>query len=263
MAAICCWLLVGCGAAASSQPPTGVASIAPSALPSTARVEPVDRPIGVNPTGAADALHLVVIGDSIGHADFCPECTGWVELYAKQLEASLGRPVVVANRSRNDSAGIPQIKQQVADDESLRKEIAEADVVVVSVGFNSAMPDASLGTGCTGDMGTTDASYADWLLTTDDACVQAGIDAWAPDYDEIFTTIAGLRPGEPTLRVALNVYDGNIDWIQNADVPSDRVPKVERFLTTLYDRFNPMLCDRAKAAGVHVPRHLPRLQRDG
>jgi hypothetical protein len=206
----------------------------------------------VPPTGAANALHLVVIGDSIGHADFCPECTGWVELYAKQLEASLGRPVVVANRSRNDSAGIPQIKTQVADDESLRKEIAEADVVVVSVGFNSAMPDPATGTGCTGDIGTTDASYAAWLLTTNDTCLQAGIDAWTSDYDDIFSTIVGLRPDAPTLRVALNVYDGNIDWIQHADVPQDQVALIEDWLTKFYDRWNAMHCDRAEAAGLAV-----------
>jgi lysophospholipase L1-like esterase len=191
----------------------------------------------------------VVIGDSIPHPDFCPTCTGFVVQYAKQLETSLGRPVIVANRSRNDGAGIPQIKAQVVEDQALREEIAEAEFVIVSVGFNSIMPDATLGTGCTGEMGETDATYAAWLLTTDDACVQAGIDAWAPDYDTIFSTIAGLRPDKPTLRVALNAYDGNIDWIQNADVPPDVVAPVERLLTTIYDRFNPMLCDRATTAG--------------
>ena len=57
--------------------------------------------------------------------------------------------------------------------------------VVISIGFNSAMPDPATGTGCSGDVGTTDASYAGWLLTTDDTCLQAGVVAHENRLDHL------------------------------------------------------------------------------
>jgi len=194
-------------------------------------------------------IHLVVIGDSIPRADMCPQCTGFVALYAKHLETALARPVIVQNHARNDSAGMMQIKRQLADDAALRDEIAAGEIVLVSVGYNNVFPDPATGVGCSGDAGTTDASAVAWALQTKADCLAAGIKTWAAVYDDIFSTIVSLRPDKPTMRIALNAYNGNIDWIRHADVPKDVKPAMERWLVAAYDRWNPMECDRASAAG--------------
>ena len=85
---------------------------------------------------------MVVIGDSIPFGDhFCPGCTAFPAQYAKDLETRLGRPVVLRNRSRDDGAQMDQIEPQVKDSPALRAELAAADVVLVSVGFNNLLPD--------------------------------------------------------------------------------------------------------------------------
>ena len=195
---------------------------------------------------------MVVIGDSMPFTAFCGDCTaGFADTYAADLGMRTGRPVEVINRSRDDSAGMLQIRTQVTEDQGLRDQIAAADVVIVSVGFNNVMPDSSTGVGCLGDMGTTTASYVAWALATTPECRQAGRDAYAADYDVIFSTISDLRAGAPTVLAALNVHDGNKG---NPDLHADEVPQdiqdqAERFLTGLYDDWNAMLCDRATHAG--------------
>ncbi len=204
------------------------------------------------PSSAQALLRMVVIGDSMPFTAFCGECTtGFADEYAADLEARTGRPVEVINRSRDDSAGMHQIRTQVNEDESLRDQVANADVVIVSVGFNNVMPDSSTGIGCLGDMGATAASYMAWALATTPECRQAGRDSYASDYDVIFSTIKELRAGAPTLLAVLNVHDGNKG---NPEVHADSVPQAiqdeaEQWLTRLYDDWNAMLCDRATHAG--------------
>jgi lysophospholipase L1-like esterase len=203
-------------------------------------------------SSAADALHMVVIGDSIPFTAFCGACTaGFTDEYAADLEARTGRPVEVINRSRDDSAGMLQIRTQVTDDRTLRDQIAAADVVIVSVGFNNVLPDAASGIGCLGDMGDSVESYTMWLLATTPECRQVARDAYAADYDVIFSTITDLRAGAPTLYAALNVHDGNKgDPALHADtVPKAIQDQAESLLTSLYDDWNAMLCDRASQAG--------------
>ena len=89
---------------------------------------------------------MVVIGASMPFTAFCGDCTaGFADTYAADLGMRTGRPVEVINRSRDDSAGMLQIRTQVTEDQGLRDQIAAADVVIVSVGFNNVMPDSSTG----------------------------------------------------------------------------------------------------------------------
>ncbi len=202
--------------------------------------------------GGENAVQLVVIGDSIPFAAFCSGCTGFVDQYAAELEARAGRPVTVANRSRDDSAGLTEIKQQVTEDEALRDEIAAADVVLVSVGFNNALPSSGI-LACSGSSGAGAAGYIDWALSEGTPeCVQAGVDWFARDYDAIFSTITDLLKGKPTLVAALNVHDGNLGGADfaRADVPQEAKDRFEHWIVDAYDRWNAMLCAQAKSHGV-------------
>ncbi len=213
----------------------------PAAAQSPA-MDPIDDPIA-----------LVVIGDSIPHAGFCPQCTGWVERYADDLEARTGRPVEVRNRSRNDSATLPMIRQQVVDDTSLRAEVEDADVIIVSAGYNSLLPDPTVDVGCTDPgWGSTDADWVRWSLTaTTPQCIQAGFDAYAADYDTLFGELVDLRVGKPTVMAAINVHNGNRahPWLAATGLPQADIDAMEAYMTDIYDRWNVMLCDHAVAAG--------------
>jgi lysophospholipase L1-like esterase len=248
-------LVAGCASGATPTATFPVSSAAEPAQPtSSARVE-------ASPAGPV--AHVVVLGDSIPHASFCPGCDGFVQQYARELTSSFGGEVTVSNRSRNDSAGIPQLVDQVTVEQATRDDIARADIVLLSIGFNNVMPDpevqARLGAryggdwGCEGDIGTSDASYAAWLLTTEPACRQAQRAAFATLYDKLLSEIAALRGGSPTVLVLLNVYDANLQWVaemrERGDMTASEAAALSRVLVPLYDDWNEMECDRAAAHG--------------
>ncbi len=192
---------------------------------------------------------MVVIGDSIPFGrHFCPGCKAFVNQYGEALTAKLGHPVYVINRSRDDSAGMQQIEDQVTTEASLRDQISKAGIVIVSVGYNNALPDASTGVGCGGDMGGTVESYVAWALSTTATCLKAGIATYAAQYDRIFSAITDLRHGAPTIYIAINVHDGNLggpDFV-NANLPSATRARIDRWIIDAYDRWNAMLCAKAK-----------------
>jgi lysophospholipase L1-like esterase len=195
---------------------------------------------------------MVVIGDSIpfgGH--FCPGCTAFSELYAKTLESKLGRPVVVANRSRDDGARMDDIESQVKTSATLRPEIEAADIVIVSVGFNNTLPDPTTGIGCAGDIGRTIETYIAWALATTPACLKTGINTYAAQYDRIFKMISDLRKGKPTVYAVINVHDGNLGGsdFTEANVTKDMKRLMDRWIIAAYNQWNAMECGRAKAHG--------------
>ena len=219
------------------------------------------------PTGPSDAanvstvsgpaLRLVVLGDAVPSTEPCPGCTGFVEQYAAYLETTTGRPVEVADRSRTDTAGLLDIEEQVSGEEGLREQLAQADVVIVSVGANDVMPDATTAAmlrkrrggdwGCGGDMGSTTASYAAWALATEPECLEAGRMAYMRLYESIFATVERLRDWQPTVAIALNTYDANLYSAEflGAGLDQKTLDTLWPWMTALYEDWNRMECGRA------------------
>ena len=227
-------LLAACSGAATARDEYGT----PSTTPTTSK-----------------ALNLVVVGDSIafgGH--FCPGCNDFVAQYATIEQSRTGRKIKTENRSRDDTPGLPEIVTQVKTDKSLRHELAAADIVIVSVGGNNALPD--LGNPPPGGLkpecdlvapGFTDTIIGHIVATTL-ACNAKEVAAWAPSYDSIFGTIAGLRRNRLTVLIALNVHDGNLD---NPDIKAAMdaatFMKTQEIIIDVYDKWNTMLCAQAKS----------------
>ena len=203
----------------------------------------------------AEGLHLVVIGDSIPFASFCPGCEGFVDQYAATLEKRSGGPVNVANRSRDDSAGIPEIRDQVTNDAELRAELAAADVVVVSVGFNNAVPDfeAPPPQGRLPECDVLAPGISDqitaFIVAITPNCSADIANAWGKEYEAIFGELDELRAGKTTSFIVLNVYDANVD---SADLRAAVNSKKEfvagaGHIVTAYDQLNAVLCETAAA----------------
>jgi hypothetical protein len=87
-------------------------------------------------TKAAAPLHLVAIGDSIPYnsPDDCPNCVGFVERYAKALQAASGRPVVIQNLSQHNGLTLPMLLDELAD---FQVPLTAADAIVIGIAHNS------------------------------------------------------------------------------------------------------------------------------
>src|SRR3954470_18294581 len=95
---------------------------------------------GATPT-SDKSLQLVVLGDSTAQASACPGCTDYAHLYAKDVEFATGRRVQVDNRglARNGFLPMAQVSQTLADvygEPPLRQVLADADIVLIGLGFN-------------------------------------------------------------------------------------------------------------------------------
>src|SRR3954470_15650545 len=112
-----------------------VLGLAASSLAAAGGVAPTSKATPVAP------LHLVVLGDSTAQASECPGCTDYAHLYADDIQRATGRRVQVDNRGARRDGFLPMLQgtQALANvyaDPSLRRAIADADVVVVGLGFN-------------------------------------------------------------------------------------------------------------------------------
>jgi len=201
---------------------------------------------------------MVVVGDSIpfgGH--FCPGCASFVDQYAGTLEERLGARVSVKNRSRDDGAGLPELVDQVTSEDVLRGQLGTADLVLVSIGANNALPDygsrpaGGSATGCYEHLapGIADEELA-LLAGLTPACSKAIALAWAPSFDTIFGTIAELRAGRPTALLWLNIPDGNLNNPNiKPNVDAKTFEKIELAIVANYDSWNAVGCERAQAHG--------------
>ena len=197
---------------------------------------------------APSSVDLVVIGDSlINPTGVCPGCTGFVEQYASALEEEVGAP---ATAQTVPAGNVPEAQQIVAEDEAARSVIAGAEVVVLQVGYNNALPDPETGIGCGGSLG---GGYVSWLRTTEPSCLAEGVATYGQLYDEIFAGIKDLRGDEPTIFITTNSLDGNIDPSDSQGllgvVADDDLDEVRSWTVAAYDRWNDMLAERAEAAG--------------
>ena len=240
----------GCSSSGATASPASSATSVPATQAAAATTAPGTATVPA-------ALNLVVVGDSIpfgGH--FCPGCTAFVDEYAKAMQRRSGQQVKVANRSRDDGAGVPQIVEQVTSDAALQADLTQADIVILSVGANNALPDYSnpppggFPAGCDAVAPGISDSIIGHIVATTPHCNEATAAAWAKDYDTIFTKISELRAGKPTVFIALNVYDANIN---NPDIKAaldaTAFAATEKVIVDAYDKWNAMLCKEASANG--------------
>jgi lysophospholipase L1-like esterase len=155
-------------------------------------------------------LHLVVLGDSTAQASACPGCTDYAHLYAKDIENATGQRVRVDNRGafRNGVLPMAQLSQTLAGvyaDHSLRRALAEADVVVIGLGFND--------TAWNRFDNPCEAAPEYPVIRWDeisDACQQQVTHEFKQTLDILLTQINQLRSGRPTLLRVVTPYDNVI-----------------------------------------------------
>lgn len=106
----------------------------PSGCGSSASTEHADsQPRPSHPTAPVRALSVVAIGDSDATGVGDPSSRGWVGRYADLLKAETGAVVTVDNRAMEGDTS-DQLRGDVAHDASLRRALADADVVLIGIG---------------------------------------------------------------------------------------------------------------------------------
>jgi lysophospholipase L1-like esterase len=188
-------------------------------------------------TSAPPPLHLVVIGDSIPYnsTDDCPGCTGFVSRYAAAVKQATGRSVDIQNLSQHNGLTMPMLIDEL---DSFTPQLSAADIVLVGIAHNSNELASDTPCGAPRDA----EENPDWAVMTP-ACAQASALKYRPLYDELFSKVAALRAGKPTILRTINRYD-DVIGAPSLSLSSSLQAKVRTFLNT----WDEMLCGSASKA---------------
>lgn len=208
--------------------------------------------------GAAK-ISVVLVDDGIGSLEpppgeenSCPGCSRWPTQFADHVAQVTGREASVASFR---AGGVPEARELVSGDSDTRAAISDASVVVVATGAFNSLPDPTTGIGCP-HAATEEPTYAAWARTTKPACLAEMIKTYGLLYDSVFAEIKKLRGAKPTVLIALNVPDYNLE-VGGPDTLLGQVKGAERawakrFAVAANDRWNEMLAERAQAAGFEL-----------
>jgi len=191
------------------------------------------------PSSSAPAgLTQVVIGDSIPNnlSTDCPGCTGFADSYGAAVEKATGQAVEVQNFSEHTGLTLEGLLDSLPNLESY---LAEADVIVVGIAHNSLELNSDKPCGAP----LTDQELPVWSKL-DRACAVASAKKYRPKYDELFSRVAELRDGKPTLLRTINRYNDWIGWPEG-----DLTPDQERLTKVFLDTWNSMICSSAEEHG--------------
>jgi len=212
------------------------------ALPVLAQSPGSPGPAPASPTPSLlslPGLSLVAVGDSIpfNSPDDCPDCTGFVDLYADAVGAATGREVTVRNLSQHNGLQVDGLRQELRSDALRMGALSAADVIVVSIATNDVPWNIS-DDACDGP-----SEEVSWSKYTE-ACIAAEVARLTPKYEEVFQRIVTLREGKPTILRALGRYNDWIGWPGEA-VPPEAVAATVAVVAAWQD----MVCRAAEASG--------------
>jgi lysophospholipase L1-like esterase len=172
-------------------------------------------------TEPSEAIRVVILGDSLATTNACPGCTGFPELYGRAIARRTGSQVDVENLAV-PNAGVADLLNQVEGDSFTRNALADADVVVVNIGFN----DTPWNRGDDPCHVAPNYPVVMWDQITD-ACIASVADEYAERLDAVLTTVDGIVPGDSALRV-VGVYNSTIgDYVDESwDSPEAVAPSI-------------------------------------
>jgi lysophospholipase L1-like esterase len=209
-------------------------------------------PESAAPSETAEGLLLVAIGDSIpfnGPVD-CPGCTGFVDSYSDALSSEVGQPVTPSNRSRHDGARTTDILEQLESDQNLRDELATADVIVMSVGFNDQPPFADSHEGCPPAVneGVSLEAVVQAGAETSQECIESVVPIIRGQIAEVFGHLRELAPDAEI--ATLTAYDSWRGWPELDSMDPTAVDVLYANETYWFQQWNAAQCEEAEAAGA-------------
>ena len=143
---------------------------------------------------------MVVLGDSIATTNGCTGCTGFPDLYGRAITRQTGSGTEVVNLAVPDT-GVADLVTQVREDSLTKEELAEADVVVVEIGFN----DTPWGRGDDPCKVAPKFPVVAWDQITDE-CIARVTSEYAEHLDAVLDAVDKIAPKDSSLRV-VGVYN--------------------------------------------------------
>jgi lysophospholipase L1-like esterase len=179
-----------------------------------------------------------VVGDSIAFnsPDDCHGCTGFVDRYAEAITKATGHPVEVKNLSQHNGLQIDGLLKELETDTLRREALANADIIIVNIAHNDIAWNRN-DDPCDGPTGDS----PDWSKFNE-SCAVAAAEIFRPKYESLYSQIADLRAGKPTIFRTINRYNdwtgvpGGVD--SPADINATRV---------VLDAWDEMVCKAAEA----------------
>lgn len=200
---------------------------------------------GIDPA-KSEPVRIVVLGSHFEESDPDLKDPGkwWVQ-FSDHVAAELGRKVtydLLSTESVQNAAALVSKPGPEAD------AIAAADIVLVTVGGNQALPDPDTGIGC-----------KEWFLEAKGQCLKEGVTTYGDLYDQVYARVKALRGKAPTVYAQTTSWNGNIE--SSADAPdgllslytkTQREAEAKAWAVAAYDRWGAMQSQRARAAGFQV-----------
>lgn len=232
--------LAACGGGATTQAP-GPTAAGPSAAGPTAAGPTVSGPIYTRPgpTARPDYV-LVAVGDSISFnsPEDCPGCAGFVTRYGAELATASGRTVGVTNLSEHNGLTVQDLLRELGNDEGRIGALTDADAIIVGIAHNDA-PMNRNDDACDGENGDN----PDWSKYTD-KCIAAEVKRFTPIYESVYSKIAALRAGKPTILRTVNRYNDWNGW-PGHELGAAGLDATRRVIAA----WNKMICGAAEKSG--------------
>jgi lysophospholipase L1-like esterase len=218
-----------------------LATVAIGALPAAAAT--AHPSVAAAPGAAAPrAWRLVALGDSIPYGGrYCGWCTPYPRLLAAALAAQSGHSISVTN------LGVPgltaaQLLAKVRGDLAVRRAIASADIVTITIGHNDT-PWNSRYDSCDGAHAFF-GPYRDarWALYTG-PCLAREAERLRVSLTSILATVRALRSARPTL------VEVTTDWNQVIG-RTDATALARSASKAVLDRFAAVTCTAARTAAA-------------
>jgi lysophospholipase L1-like esterase len=238
--------ILGVGLLSGCSVPAGEASGGSDAPPSSS---PAQEP----------ALTVVVLGDSVpfNSPNDCPGCTSYSQGYADAVEEATGQPVTLENLSRHDGAGMADIEEQVLDSAPTRDALKNADVVIVSAGYNDQPPYDDPARPCS--FPGTDSTPLEEVIAaaaaTTHECVDDVVEESRASLAAVLGTVRELAPNaEVGVMTQYNSWTG---WESLDSTPPDEVAAVSDVISYGLEQWNQASCEEAEAIGAVCIDVLP------
>ncbi len=210
-------LLSGCaaGSTASQAAPSATQTAVASATPGE------QSPTSSGNASEGPTLHLVALGDSIAASKLC-QCPRYPDVYSRLAAKALGQPVRVENIAVNGATSA-DLLYRLENMPPFQAAVREADLIVISIGFNDIGPCVVAG--------------------TDPKCYATAISGLKTTLEAIHDKIDALQGDHPHILRETGYYDY---YVGRSEGPQS-TPEFHTFYVDQLASLNATICEAVVA----------------
>lgn len=211
-----------------------------------------DESVSATERPTVEPLRLLILGDSIGIPEMgCGSCEGFDEQYAANLEGITGRRIELSNQARPNAA-ILDLQSVLDTDAIVQARVAKADVVVISIGYNSGPP-FEPDEPCHAPEAAHDIDQLNAILAFTPECVRDTLAIRREQLGAVYARVEALAAGRSQVRITFGVFNnfqGNPGGDGTfSDMSPEDIGAVAAILVSITDDWNAIDCAVAMLHG--------------